>query len=114
MAADAATDVAARLPLADQDDESRRGPRYRPGTRLLVTFVEDPGIWHERIVLYQATLEAWAILTAHGHEYVEHGSWWTSVELLTGRAWSSSLGALDERGAPHRPDRAIRDAGWRG
>ena len=85
MAADAATGAAARLPLADQDDESRRGPRYRPGTRLLVTFAEDPDIWHERIVLYQATLEAWAIMTAHGHEYVEHGSWWTSVELLTGR-----------------------------
>ena len=84
MAVDAATDGVARLPLADQDDESRRGQRYRPGARLLVTFAEDPGVWHERIVLYQATLEAWAIMTADGHEYVEHGSWWTSVETLTG------------------------------
>ena len=86
MAVDAATGAVARLPLADQDDESRRGPRYRPGARLLVTFAEDPGVWHDRIVLHQATLEAWAIMTAHDHEYVEHGSWWTSVELLSGRS----------------------------
>ena len=51
MAADAATGGFARLPLADQDDESRRGQRYRQGARLLVTFAEDPGVWHERIVL---------------------------------------------------------------
>ena len=50
----------------------------------MVTFAEDPGVWHERIVLYQATLEAWAIMTAHGHEYVEHGSWWTSVDFCLG------------------------------
>ena len=76
---------AAGLPLVDANDASRLGPQYRPGTRLLVTFAEDPGYWHERLVLYPASLRSWAIMTPHGDEYVEHEDWWTSVALMTGR-----------------------------
>ena len=50
-----------------------------------MTFVEDPGYWHERLILYPATLHSYAIMSPHGDEYVEHEGWWSTVTVMTGR-----------------------------
>ena len=58
---------------------------FQPGLKLLVTFREDPGFWHERLILYPATLHSHAVMTGDGDEYVEHEDWWLTVTVMTGR-----------------------------
>ena len=70
-----AAGAAARLPPPAVPGGLPGGPPFQPGTKVLVTFMVDPGYWHERLVLYPATLHSYAIMTGDGDEYVEHEAW---------------------------------------
>ena len=61
MAHAGADGAVVNLPLADRSGESGGRPPYQPGTKLLVSFVGYPGVWHERLVLYPATTSSCAI-----------------------------------------------------
>ena len=55
-----------------------------PGLRLLVTFRNDPGFWHERILLRCVFPGVWLIYTAGGDLYMELSKGWCSLFYLSG------------------------------
>ena len=46
-------------------------PRYRPGLRLIEQYRDDPGWWHERVLLYPVHERLWVVLTADDDKYAE-------------------------------------------
>ena len=53
-----------------------------PGTRLVVRFLNDPGYWHERLVLWPVTRSRYVILTGDLDCYVEEASDWEERHVL--------------------------------
>ena len=50
----------------------------------LVTFVDDPGWHHERLLLYPVTSRRWVVLTADGDLYDEDLDWYSSLTDVSG------------------------------
>ena len=44
----------------------------KPGGLVRVYYPDDPGIWHERLLLYPVTAQVWVIYTPDGDLYSEN------------------------------------------
>ena len=59
--------------------------QYRPGLRLIVQYRDDPGWWHERLLLYPVHDRLWVVLTADDDEYAEPVAGWVDVIVMSNR-----------------------------
>ena len=59
--------------------------QFCPGLRLLVSYDDDPGYHHERILEYPVAPGEWVIRTPDRDEYAELVSSWSDTSVMSGR-----------------------------
>ena len=64
--------------------EALRQKQLQPGRRLLVCFDDDPGWWHERLLIYPEWDSHWWVLSGDGDLYTEDMKDWVTVYDTTG------------------------------
>ena len=80
-----------------------------PGRRLLVRFEDDPGYWHERVLLWPSWEHAWWITTGDGDTYEETPEDWAGAYDVTGRAaWPQLDGGMVQFAAPLPNDELLQ------
>ena len=61
-----------------------RSRQLQPGRRVLVCYADDPGYWHERLLLCPSWEKTWYVMTGDGDIYPESPKDWQSAYDITG------------------------------